>query len=100
MISVDTNFYPDRNVSREEICKILLYAIGDAECSEEDATAEFQALSDSAQISQWAVGFVRKAMKVGLMKGMGNNIFAPLGNTTRAQTAVIVERIAKWNQEG
>lgn len=100
MISVDTNFYPDRFVSREEICKILLYAIGDANCSEEDVTAEFTALVDSAQISQWAVGFVRKAMKVGLMKGMGENVFAPRGNTTRAQTAVIVKRISEWKQEG
>ena len=97
MISKDTNFYPDRHVSREEVCKILLFALGEETCQEEDVTAEFQSLTDYTNISQWAIGFVRKAMKIGMMKGVGNNVFDPRGNVTRAQTAMLVLRTAQYS---
>ncbi len=96
MISRAEKFYPDRPVARDEICKILLYAVGEEKFSSEDENELFENLSDKEQIAEWAVGYVKKAMKEGLMLGMGNNEFSPRGNVTRAQTAVLIKRVAEY----
>ncbi|MNW64410.1 Cell surface protein precursor [compost metagenome] len=41
----------------------------------------------------WAAQAIAKVTKAGLMKGIGNKMFAPESEVTRAQMAVIVDQI-------
>ena len=62
-----------------------------------DVTAdknEVSAFVDSAKISSWAVDGVAYCTKSGLVKGNPGKVFAPAGNTTRAELATIIQRIA------
>ena len=79
-------------LSAESLEKILFY-LG---AGTEEENELFENLSDKGQIAEWAVGYVKKAMKEGLMLGMGNNEFAPRGNVTRAQTAVLIKRVIDY----
>ena len=49
--------------------------------------------SDEADISQWAKEYVCDADYLGLINGVGEGRFAPKGNATRAQSAVIIKRL-------
>lgn len=85
------NFYPNRHISREEMCVILIRALSkiDVTLSEKN-TAQF---ADYQQISDWAKREVERAVAYGLINGMSDNYFYPKQNTTRAQAAVIFERL-------
>ena len=54
------------------------------------------AFTDRDNIAMWAVDYVKKAVALNLMNGVGNNLFAPKGKVTRAQTAVLIKRIAEY----
>ena len=51
--------------------------------------------ADSEQISAYAKNAVAYFVKTSILNGMGNNMFSPKGNATRAQAAVIVRRSLK-----
>ena len=90
----DNKFEPDRSVSREEIATLLTRQ---RKLSGVDVTAdknEVSAFVDSAKISSWAVDGVAYCTKSGLVKGNPGKVFAPAGNTTRAELATIIQRIA------
>jgi len=95
IISRDEKFYPNRNVSRAEICKILIEGIKAAQ-SEKDIKAAELTFTDATQIQEWAYNYVSQAVGIKLMNGMSETEFAPLGETTRAQTATIVMRLNKF----
>ncbi|MBR1969778.1 MAG: S-layer homology domain-containing protein [Clostridia bacterium] len=92
IISRDTNFYPNRNVSRAEICKILIAAVKAAYPEAQIQSADL-AFADSNQIQSWAYGYVQQAVGIKLLNGMSATEFAPLGDVTRAQTATMVMRL-------
>ena len=48
---------------------------------------------DKGDISEWASGFVAKAVEMGIVKGMSENEFKPLENATRAQAASMIYRL-------
>ena len=90
----DNKFEPDRSVSREEIATLLTRQ---RKLSGEDVSADKAAINefaDSAKISSWAVDGVAYCTKSGLVKGNPGKVFAPAGNTTRAELATIIQRIA------
>jgi len=84
------NFYPDKNISREEITKILVSAFeqkfGDIDIDNEIS------FDDKGEISIWAESFVNKAVSVGLINGMGDNKFMPKENAKREQAMVLIYR--------
>ena len=48
--------------------------------------------ADQAQISDWAREDIAWAVGYGLLSGKENNLLDPQGNTTRAETAAILNR--------
>ena len=86
-----TNCYPDRNITREEITKILV-------CAFEQKYGEIilntdNSLADSEDISAWAKNFINKAVSSGLVNGMGDGVFKPKENAKREQAMVLVYRL-------
>lgn len=95
IISRDDNFYPNRNVSRAEICKILIAGVKAAYPDADIVSADL-AFADAGQIQEWAYGYVQQAVGIKLLNGMSETEFAPFGDVTRAQTATMVMRLHQF----
>ncbi len=54
--------------------------------------------ADADAIPASAQGYVYYASELGIIKGMDNNQFVPMGNVTRAQIAVMIHRILSMMQ--
>ena len=86
----DGYFRPNDEITREELCVIIARALkGDDESFEQITFA------DEEEISAWAVDGVKFLYSKGLVTGMENNLFKPKAKTTRAQAAVIINRLLK-----
>jgi len=91
IISQDEKFYPERNVSREEICKIITIA---AQAKSKDGGFEqLDAFADRTNMAEWALPYIKTAVDSGLLIGVSETEFMPKGMVTRAQTAVIIKRM-------
>lgn len=89
-------FYPQRLVSREEICKIIIEGINAVLTQQSSQEAELTKFTDSEEIAPWAIVYVKQAVGLGLLKGVSETEFQPKGVVTRAQTAVILKRMADY----
>lgn len=84
-------FRPDDPVTRQEMSVMMVRALG----LEQEARAAAEAplrFADAGQVADWARGHVAVAVQTGLLRGMTPEAFAPAGQATRAQAAVVVMR--------
>ncbi len=81
------NFNPNAEITREEAAVILARAF---KISGKGETA----FNDDESISDWARDAVAALANHGILNGTGNGMFEPKSSTTRAQTAVILSRLA------
>ncbi len=93
----DTFFGPADNITNEQMMAILVrglkYLGKDLRIdNDEDAENALTAVVDGANVSEWAKYDAATAVKYGLFIGNENKEIKPLGFTTRAQVAVILER--------
>lgn len=91
-------FSPDADVSREQMCSILVRFLRDYKKLDLSAyTAESAIFADAAGISSWAVSDVIIAQRLGLIEGKvvsGDSLmFDPSGKTTRAAAAAVFQRL-------
>ncbi len=88
----DNKFAPEKKITREEMIQLVYNyhkSIGI------DVTAEDAGFADADQISDWAKDAVNYAKKTGIINGVGDNMFAPKGDATRAQLAQIFYNMLK-----
>lgn len=83
----ENKYNPEAPITRQELMTIVSrgLALG--------GTADLSAFSDSSLVSDWAAVHVSAMIASGLIKGNADGTLNPLGNTTRAETAVICQRI-------
>ncbi|MBE7063143.1 MAG: S-layer homology domain-containing protein, partial [Ruminococcaceae bacterium] len=83
----ENKYNPEVPITRQELMTIISrgLALGGA--------ADISAFSDSSLVSDWAMQHVSAMIASGLIKGNADGTLNPLGNTTRAETAVICHRI-------
>lgn len=82
------NFNPNAPITREQMASIIgniLENVNSAEIT----------YGDRDSISDWALQSVAKAFAGGIMKGDDNGNFNPKADITRAETAVILERLSQ-----
>ena len=84
----DGMFRPNDNITREEMCKIIVVALGEKTVSENGFT-----FADDSDISGWAKEYVYQAHQIGIVNGMGDNRFAPKENTQRDQAFAVISRV-------
>jgi hypothetical protein len=93
----DENFYPEENIVREEMMVILLRAIAESgynfEITSEDILRQYK---DEDEISGYARAAVASMIKSGYIQGSNGHI-RPKGLATRAEIAVILQRILNLN---
>lgn len=88
----DTEFAPDKLISREEMAAIINRYAG-YKGMKTDESGDLTQFADSGQIADWARDNVSWAVGAGILSGKGNGILDPQGSTTRAEAAVILQRL-------
>jgi hypothetical protein len=88
VISSAEYFRPQSNVTREEFIKMLVVALGMTDTS---AETEF---GDTAK-GNWHYTYIASAVKKGIVKGIGNNMFGVGIQITRQDMAVMAYNAAK-----
>ena len=89
-----SHFDPNALIIREQAAVIMdnyLTASG----TKVDETGSAAAFTDSAAIRPYAKDAVARMQKAGLLNGKTGNIFDPQGTTTRAQVAVIMQKLCE-----
>ncbi|GIO14823.1 hypothetical protein J19TS2_43780 [Cohnella xylanilytica] len=84
-------FYPDRPLTRGEMARMLAAAV--ALEKPLTATAASGAYKDLGGVDSDTFADIGLMTRLGIMTGTGPDVFAPQGQTTRAQAAVAVVRL-------
>lgn len=92
----DRSFRPDAPVSREEMAVLTVRAMqfaGHSAARESNDGEVLAKFADRSRIQAWAASAVAELVEAGVIQGMTSDTFAPEGNLTRAQTAVVLKRM-------
>ena len=88
--SDDGNFYPDKNINRQEMLVMLRNL---AKHMDKDITVSgnktVDGFNDYDQIESWAVGAANWAYSNGIVSGRDGNLLAPKATATRAEVSQI-----------
>lgn len=87
-------FHPDAAITREQMSQLLTRALvlADAQAAGGAATASLTSYKDASDVSGWAQDAVRRAVSLGLIKGMADGTLAPQKQATRAEAATVLMR--------
>ncbi len=83
----NNRFNPEAEITRQDMMTIISRGMQLA------GTADLSAFSDAGLIADYAAAHVSAMIASGLIRGNADGTLNPLGNTTRAEAAVIMERI-------
>ncbi len=89
----ETEFMPERSISREQMATIL-YRYAEA-AGEDVSIGDTLSFSDAESINDYAVSAIEWACAAGLMNGYPEGTFAPQNTATRAEAAAVLVRMAK-----
>lgn len=83
-------FNPNQGLKRAQLCAILAKALE----LDPEAAGEYELdFSDKEAIPEDLLGYVRAIVANGIMKGYENNVFQPNKPVTRAEMAVLLDRL-------
>lgn len=88
----DGSFAPNKEITREELCTMIVRTLTAYNLAPEKAELTF---ADADTTSDWAKESVASLAKLGVVSGKGDNQFAPLDNATRAESAKIITGMYK-----
>lgn len=88
----DNTFNPDAPITRQDLMVICARGLHEA-MKMGSASADLSAFSDNASVADYAQSAVAEMIEAGIIKGNADGTINPLGNTTRAEAAVIMQRI-------
>lgn len=98
----DTEFAPYKNITRQEICTMLVRcidkAIDGSNVSDYPSFSEINSeYADASQVANWALPSVSYAIDNEIMKGvyagLWNTLICPLDDTTREQAVLMIWRV-------
>ena len=93
----DGTFKPEAKITREEMCVIMDNYVkyysekNNVEHEKKGSTAAFP---DAAQVSSWAKAAVESCRAYGLVDGFEDGTFRPKNESTRAQVAAVIYKLA------
>ena len=86
-------FYPEKTITREDLMVMVDRALAVAGQAKEKGTLEeVRGYQDVQEVSSYAIDSVARLIKMGLIQGYDGKI-NPKGQATRAETAVMIERL-------
>lgn len=83
----ENTYAPDKPITRQDMMTLIARGLS------LDGKADLSRFSDSAKIADYAKDCVSAMISAGLINGNSDGTLNPLGNTTRAEAAVIMKRI-------
>jgi len=92
----DGRFRPNDPITREEMATMMLRAINYTNHQVSQSTAALSKFADRGQISSWARSGVAASVNAGIIKGVTATRFAPKKNATRAEAAVMIQRLLTY----
>ncbi len=88
-------YLPEAEISRQDL--MVICARGMRYVWENGLTeGELTAFSDKDKVSDYAAADIAAMVNAGIVKGNADGTINPLGNATRAEAAVIMDRILTW----
>ncbi len=87
----NTEFAPDRPITRQEMCKMLGSTV-EWLSGKTLSTKNAKVFADRGEIADWAKTWVNKCSANGLINGKENNRFVPLGQAKRQEAACVFYR--------
>lgn len=87
-----TEFSPNKNITREQLCTMVLRYVNYRGITLDQKVEEF-GFTDSNKISDYAKEAVKKCQLADLVRGMEGGVFSPQGESSRAQAAAILHRL-------
>jgi hypothetical protein len=95
----DGTFRPLDKITREQAMTIITNAMAVTKLKDKltAATAEvlLSSFTDAAQASVWAVQGIADSLQAGIVTGRNGHELAPQANVTRAEVAVMIQRLLK-----
>lgn len=88
----DIEFAPDNKITREQIAAMIYRYAEYKGAVAKDTERISLDYADISEISDYAAEAVEYCKEKGIMQGKDNNSFAPKDNTTRAETAAVLQR--------
>lgn len=89
------NYLPEQGISRQDLMVICARAMKYAK-PVPAASGGVDSAPDGDKVAAYAKADVASMMEIGIIKGNADGTINPLGNTTRAEAAVIMQRIFNW----
>ena len=92
-LGVDVNiniFAPDTGLNRQQAASMLARL---ADAIDKPLPPVLPVFNDNDSITQWAIDAVGKVQAAGIMRGVGEDLFAPLGSYTREQCITTIMRL-------
>ncbi len=83
----DGNFRPETSISREELAKLVVLAVGLQPSSNPELN-----FADRKDIAPWAQGYISTAVKAGIIQGYDDQTFRAKQSITRAEIAAMIMR--------
>lgn len=94
--NTDATFRPNDNITREQLAIMIIRAMeyaGHPITLNGTPSSALAAFKDRSRVQSQAAEFVAKAVQQGIILGMTTTKFEPQGNATRAQAAVMLQRM-------
>ena len=98
----DGTFRPEGNITRAEMCSLLVKAMSKVQsATSETGTLDVGLRTGFADVPEkhWAAPYIAQAAKLGVVKGYPDNTFKPSGNITRAEGLAMVARFDNISEE-
>ncbi len=92
----DGIFNPEGEITRQELMAITARGMRLKKSIEEGTNEDLAGFSDASAVADWAVLDVASMVRLGVVRGNADGTVNPLGNTTRAEAAVIMNRVLSW----
>ena len=90
----DNNFMPEANITRQDMA-VLVYRFLDSEGKISSfSTVNYAEFADGEEIREYARNPVSALTEMKILKGYEDGSFQPYGLVTRAETAVVIERLS------
>lgn len=95
----DGTFNPEGEITRQELMAITARGMRKKKSMVEGTSEDLAGFSDASVVADWAVLDVASMVRLGVVRGNADGTVNPLGNTTRAEAAVIMNRVMHWAGE-
>ncbi|TFB14218.1 S-layer homology domain-containing protein [Filobacillus milosensis] len=89
----DGNYRPNDTINREEVMVIAVRALNLVNGNQEIAGENLTEFNDTSDVSEWAKDKVNLAVGLEIVNGRTSTTLAPKATVTRAEAAVIIERL-------